>query len=166
MTHQDVANSVKRGRKSKYPPPPANLEQLLLKIAGDNKTASTTELEQLFIDEAREIASFVDESLTLWFRLKRRSLLEPSATTNRAPPNRMTPEQVSAAVERAKAVQQQAILMDMMIGDKKLRDMTGHECVLEGGWLVAVGKKAGARLVGNTLTEDQLRAMRNKGAAG
>lgn len=164
MTFQDTGKSERTQTRRKRPAAPANLEQLLIKIAKEHPKATAEELGETFVEEAREVVAFVDEALGFWLRLNRRRLLEP-APAPAAPQQRMTPEQAAEAVERAKTAQQTAVLLNMRIGDRMLRDMNREECFVIGGWLNLVAEKLQpGQLVGDVFTEKQLIALsrRNK----
>jgi len=77
-------------------------------------------------------------------------------------------EDRQAKVEVLKQQVEQTVLLNLVLSNgKKIRDCTGAECIKEGagrikegGWLMAIGKKVGKRLVGEVLSEKQIAALR------
>lgn len=72
-------------------------------------------------------------------------------------------EETQAAVESLKQKIENVVFLNFVLSNgKRLKECTGTECIREGGWFMAIGKQVGKRLVGDVLSEEQVKALRSK----
>lgn len=63
---------------------------------------------------------------------------------------------VKSDVSRIEDVKRQVLQLslDFVVGDKAVRDYTGHDLAKAGGWLSTIGKKVGGKRVGDVFKSD------------
>lgn len=93
------------------------------------------------------------------------NMYEYLVTTRTKKPPRQNSERRTEAEQQVQSLKEQIkniVLLDLVLpGGKKLRDATFAECEQAGGWLAKVAKKGKSnQVVGKTLTEKQLRAIK------
>lgn len=165
MTYTDLGTSKGtkrfRGRQNR----PANSSELLISLRKDFPRDTPQESRERFIRES-ELAVFHQEQSGFWYDLHRSKLIDPYKPKP-APP---TPAEKAAREEeiqrQAEAITQEVRkeeLLNMRIGEKKLRDMTREECTEMGGWLGRIaGKLRPGQKVGDALSEKQVAALKAK----
>jgi hypothetical protein len=109
------------------------------------------------LDRLLKNEEFICEVGRSFFSLNYAHLVEPPKSRS-SPTDRAKIDQVT----ESKRQELRAAVLDMLIDGKKLRDMTGRECIEHGGWIMRIGKaiKPNQR-VGEALTEKQVRQLRS-----
>ena len=145
----------------------ANPRDLLKRVLDDNPGISLDEAKRIMRDQLKEQdkEDYLDAVIDYWTDNNYRALVNPAArqeqrVRTRAVTRERVEEIKGRVVERIKEKAREMLLDMTMPNGKPLRDCTGKYCSKLGGWLSRVGDKAGARKVGDVLSEAELRKLR------
>ena len=154
---------VQGAKRSRYHP--SSPDALLRKIVEKNSSATESELEEIFEEQAKKYeASVIPAIIAYWFANRYRALvreLTPVEETRK-----------KKAAREAKAAREVKMLKKAAVGKigrvlldkvapacgKQLRDMTKQDCRREGGWYMALaGKlKRGQTVKQASITDEEL----------
>jgi hypothetical protein len=170
MTYTDLGTSKSTGRARKAKQKqPDNLSQLLVSLYNDYPKDTKPELRERFYIAVSDLIgakgneAFLSELSGFWFDLHYPKLCRPAAEPT---PRPSAAEREAEAERKAETIVRgvrKDELLNMMIGSKRLRDLTREECSEIGGWLNQIaGKLKPGQKVGEALTEKQVAALYRK----
>ena len=127
-----------------------HLRDVLALIVKQHPKAPRTELQELFAIEVKADEALLREAIDRAFN-RNFAYVQP-----RARPRRQTAAEIAERVQAARGL----LLLEMILpSGRMLREATGDECRRCGGWLVAVADRVGKGIVGDKLTEEEVRAI-------
>jgi hypothetical protein len=140
-----------------------HLRGLLMKLIRMHPDAERDELQELYLAEAKgpkfhakpQHEALIDEALRRAFDNDYALAHQPARP--RRPRAVVSDADLAAADQRLQTI----ILLDLIQPNgKKLRDCTGTECGEFGGWLIKIRDRVGAGIVGEVLSEAEIRGIR------
>ena len=131
-----------------------NPRDLLLDLMKSHEGSSEEELYEIFYKHIDRNDSYLPAIVEYWFTNNYRAAMGRSISRK----NRVAMRALHRT--RVKLIIGQVKLLSLtMINGKKLSDCTGNECIMMGGWLTKVGLRVGKKLVGDVLSEAQLKKL-------
>jgi hypothetical protein len=155
MTSMEVGSygATRQSWRSKNP------RDALKKLIDSNPTSDQLELLNEFEKIARSDDGYLSVIIEYWFTNNFRSLTTHSVVDAK----RQRAKLAKASAHLTKKIKEKVeieLLKLIMPNGKPLAQCTGLECVKFGGWLSNIGKRVGAKNVGDVLTESELRDLR------
>lgn len=143
-----------------------NLRDLCLRVQAAHPKADMDQLRDLLIIEIKKDAGYIDTAVEYaatrtvanTFKNPEEEIIKQKITKEKT--TAITAKTVSKLKEHI-VKEANIMLLDLtMANGKALRNCTGAECVKFGGWFSAIAAKVGRKqLVGNALSEEQLRSL-------
>lgn len=168
MMHTDTGTQGAK-RQTWYKVSPRSL---LKELCDSNKGADEGALQKLFVERVKDdlgvddLGEYMPAIIEYWFARNFRSLVtneprkagasQPSAETVRA--TEALKEKLNAHIQ----LEVQRILLDTVIlpNGKTLRDATGQDCAIAGGWLRTIAAKIKPdQIVGDVFSEDEIQKL-------
>jgi hypothetical protein len=144
----------------------ANPRALLEVLIAEHPGASRTRLLKLFRARLKEDdgEDYVDVIVEYWFTNNIRSMtssLTDEERKEKAAARKRKVDALAAELKKRIEVKAQIVLLDMVMpSGKPLRDSTGAECKLAGGWLARLASRMQPdELVGENATEEDLQNL-------
>jgi hypothetical protein len=148
----------KRGRGKSKQALPMNSSDLLVFLHKNWPNDTPMEAEERFVRNS-ETAVYQQEQSRFWYSLHRRRLLEPVKEMPKTSPMNRQAEVEQQAASIVQDVRKHEFL-NMMVGEKKLRDMTREECEHMGGFFDTLATRMNpGQKVGDVFTEKDLASL-------
>lgn len=135
----------------------ANPWERLKRLIEDNPGADEKALLAMYRDylKSAEGEDYLDACIVYSFTNGYRALIHRQRW-----PSTARREQIDKTKSVIKARAVQLVLLDLLLPNgKPLRDCTGADCEVAGGWLLKVAVQVGDKIVGDVLSEERLQEL-------
>lgn len=140
-----------------------NPRYLLKTLIEEHSGSDEKQIQQLFVDVAKDDPEMIETIIEYWFAGNYRSLVK-ELFRKRTIAKTAVAEKVwrhEALKESIKLRAVSLVLLDFILPNgKQLRDSTGKDCAKAGGWLIKIAKAVKpAQKVGEVLSEADVRKL-------